>query len=166
MSFWIFGRKREEHKKVRPIEPSVNEKKEITESDLQFLIDYFYNISRRLSKIEHAASANPRQVDEIKKDFDAFRKVIQKLNRSEPDFNAYWNNLFNIMDDYVYSIKKILPESIYDVALSHDKIERLGRYTRTSTSEFLVLLEDVKKKLGKKYKGEFNVSWPKKSSFF
>ncbi len=166
MPFWIFGKKREEKQEVRSLELSVDERKSITEADLQFLVDHFHRIARHLSKVEHAASASPRHVDEINRDFEGFKTVISKLRKSEPEFSAYWNNLFNVIDDYVFSIKKLLPDSVYDMSISQEKIEKLGRFSRSSTSEFLVLLEDVKKKLGKQYKREFNVSWPKKSALY
>ncbi|MBU2496566.1 MAG: hypothetical protein KJ767_00715 [Nanoarchaeota archaeon] len=166
MPFWIFGKKREEPREVRSLDLSVDERKGITEEDLQLLVDHFHRIARHLSKIEHAASAKPSHVSEIEKDFESFKTVISKLRKSEPGFSAYWNNIFNVMDDYVYSIKKLLPESVYEMSISQEKIEKLGRFSRASTSDFMVLLEDVKKKLGKQYKRDFNVSWPKKSALY
>ena len=164
MSFWIFKKKgKQEGNKT--LELPLEDKRAILEEDLQFLIDYFYEIARKVSRIEHTGTLSPKEMNEIAGHASAFRKVIQKLRKSEPEFLAYWNNFLSIAEDFVYAIKKTLPSSSYEIPLGQQRVEKIGRLYRRSASEFSVMLDDVKKKLSKHYKRDFKISWPKRHVF-
>lgn len=163
MPFWIFKKKEEE--KEKPLELPLHDKRAILEEYLQFLVDYFYEIARKISKIEHTGTLSPSEMQAIKKHASEFKKVIEKLRKSEPEFLAYWNNFLNITEDFVYTIKGTLPASSYEIPLGQQRVEKIGRLYRKSASEFSLMLDDVKKKLGKHYKRNFKISWPQRSAF-
>lgn len=133
----------------------------ITE-ELKALVNYFYFISRELAKIEHNASASDVDLERIKSHALKFDKAVQRLNKIEPSFHAYWNNFNYHCQSYLDDIKKIIPSSLYAVSLNENKIEKIRKMSSIHVSEFIALLSDVKAKLNKEYKKTFDVSWPKR----
>lgn len=168
MPFWIFKRKKSGSKaedSSKYVVPYIDRKAQL-ETDLKFLINNFYGITMQLSRVEHKALASEKEISRIDKYLSEVKRIIQKLNKSEPEFTAYWNNFLNTCDILVRDIKRIIPISTFELNISQQKIEEIGRISRSNSSDFVKLLEDLKKKLNKHYKKDFNVKWPQKTSFF
>ena len=162
MPFWIFKKKEAVGEDITlPVEDF----KEKLEQDLQFLIDYFHEIARELSKIEHNANVSEVEIGKITKLDNDFKRMIQRLNKNVPEYIAHWNTLGNLCEDFVYDVKKILPNAIYQIPLDQKRLEELGRVSRRNASNFVGMLEDVKKKLNKTYRREFKIGWPKRTGF-
>lgn len=164
MPFWIFKKKEAGEGKPEVILP-VEDKMTRLEEDMQFLVDYFNEITRELSKVEHNAAVSENELEKIGRTMLNFRKLVRKLIRNESEFHVYWNNFSNMCEDYVAEVRKILPNSMYELPLDQSKVEEVGRISRRRVSDFISLLEDVKKRLNKTYKRTFNVSWPRRSAF-
>ncbi len=163
MPFWIF-KKKEEPKGPEVILPTEDSRVRL-EEDVQFLVDYFHEIARELSKIEHNATSSEAEIAKIKKIESDFRKLVEKLRKREPEFIGYWNGLLNITEDFVIEIRRVLPNSTFEIPLDQKRVEEVGRISRRNSSAFVGMLEDVKKKLNKTYRRTFKIGWPERVGF-